>query len=141
MRPDCDQATTAGPTGVVDLAQLDDKHLSQYRHSSERWALLAIGVGAAVLLVVLWLARPYFGDYLAFLSAPIVKLIVKWTHPTRIGLVVLVALLATWLADVIGQSAKAWQLVARAVEITPSTFPQLAPMLDELRGRFDLPRT
>jgi hypothetical protein len=141
MSPDLDQVKPAGPVGEVDLAQLDDKHLSQYRHPSERWSVLAIAAGAVGLAVVLWYARPYFGDNLAFLPGPIVRLVIEWTHPHRIGLVVVLALLATWAADVAGQSARAWQLVARAVEITPSTYPQLAPILDELRTRFDLPRS
>jgi Zn-dependent protease with chaperone function len=125
---------------TVDLAQLDDARLSQYRHPAERWALLAIAVGAAILLSALWVARTHFGDNLAFLPGPLVQIFVHWTHPTRMGLVILVALVATWAADVIGQSVKAWQLVARAVVITPSTFPQFAPVVDELRARFDLPR-
>src|SRR5215213_1658593 len=141
MSPDLDQAQATGPSGEIDLAQLDDKHLSQYRHPAERWSLLAIVVGAVGLLAGLWYTHPSFGDNLAFLPGPIIRLIVEWTHPHRIGLVVLLALIATWVADVIGQSAREWQLVARAVEITPSTFPQLAPIVDELRERFDLPRT
>jgi Zn-dependent protease with chaperone function len=141
MGPDFDEAGMAGSRRTVDLAQLDDKHLSQYRHPAERWSLLAIIIGAAILLLVLWAVRPYFGNNLEFLPGPILQLIIKWTHPTRIGLVILVALFATWAFDMLGQTAKAWQLVARAVEITPSTFPDLAPIVDELRGRFDLPRT
>jgi hypothetical protein len=130
MSPDSSQAKVAASGGTVDLSQLDDKHLSQYRHPSEQWALLAIGVGVAIFFGVLWLARPYFGDTLAFLPGPLVRLVITWTHPTRIGLVVLIAWFVAWAADVIGQSARAWQLVARAVEITPSTFPELAPIVD-----------
>lgn len=141
MSPDSDRAQAAGPTGEVDLAQLDDKHLSQYRHPAERWTVLAIVLGGAVLLAGLWYTHPSFGDNLAFLPGPILKLIVEWTHPHRIGVVVLLAFVATWIADVVGQSAREWQLVARAVEVTPSTFPELAPIVDELRQRFDLPRT
>ncbi len=141
MSPDLTPAQAAGPTGEVDLAQLDDKHLSRYRHPAERWSVFAIVVGGAALLAGLWYTHPTFGDNLAFLPGPVLKLIVEWTHPHRVGLVVLLALVATWIADVAGQSAREWQLVARAVEITPSTFPELAPIVDELRQRFDLPRT
>jgi hypothetical protein len=138
MSPDDGQAVVAATGQPVDLTRLDDKRLGQYRHPSERWALLAIGIGAVILFGVLWAARPYFGDTLLFLPGPFVGLIVKWTHPQRIGLIVAAAWLAAWAADVIGQSARAWQLVARAVEITPATFPDLAPIVDELRERFDV---
>jgi hypothetical protein len=141
MSPDLDETSPTSPRGEVDLTELDDKRLSKYRHPAERWSILAIAIGAAILVTVLWLARPYFGDTLFFLPGPIFKLVVEWTHPHRIGLVVLVALLITWAADVIGQTAREWQLVARAVEVTPATFPPLAPIVDELRARFDLPRT
>jgi hypothetical protein len=62
-------------------------------------------------------------------------------HPTRLGLVVLTLLALTAVFDAIGQWTRAWQLVAQAVEVTPTTFPQLAPIVDDLRSRFDLPRT
>jgi hypothetical protein len=140
MSYDGGQATAADTAQSVDLTRLDDKHLGRYRHPSERWALLAIGVGAVMLFGVLWAARPYFNDTLFFVPGPIIGLIVKWTHPQRMGLIVFAIWLAAWAADVIGQSARAWQLVARAVEVTPATFPALAPIVDELRERFDVPR-
>ena len=40
--------TTESPVvGQVNLADLDDKHLGQYRHPNERAALVAIFVGMA----------------------------------------------------------------------------------------------
>jgi hypothetical protein len=75
------------------------------------------------------------------MTGPLLKLIVEWTHPHRVGLVVLIAVVATWICDVVGQSAREWQLVARAAEVTPATFPELSPIVDDLRARFDLPRT
>jgi hypothetical protein len=140
MSPDRGQAKTAVTSQTVDLTRLDDKRLGQYRHPSERWALLAIGIGAAILFGVLWAARPYFSDTLFFVPGPIIGLIVTWTHPQRVGLIVTAIWLAAWAADVIGQSARTWQLVARAVEITPATLPHLSPIVDELRDRFELPR-
>jgi Zn-dependent protease with chaperone function len=125
----------------VDLAQLDDKRLGAYRHPNERWALLAIALGFVVGIAVLWAARPYLGDVFRFLPGPVIRWLVEWLHPTRIGPVLLVVLAITWAMDVVGQTTKTWQLIAQAVEVTPTTFPQLAPIVDELRRRFDLPRS
>ena len=50
-----------------------------------------------------------------------------------LGLLVLTAVM-----DIVGQSTRAWQLVAQAVEVTPTMFPQLAPIVEDLRTRFDL---
>jgi hypothetical protein len=141
MSPDLDQVRPTDSTKTADLAQLDDKHLGPYRHPSERWSVLAIVVGAAALLAGLWFTHPFIGDWLSFIPDPILKVVIEWTHPHRVGLVALLALVAAWIADVAGQSAREWQLVARAVEVTPATFPQLAPIVDALRERFDLPRT
>jgi Zn-dependent protease with chaperone function len=141
MSSDPDQTRPASATPTVDLAQLDDKHLGRYRHPAEWQAILAIVVGAAALLVALWFTHPIISDTLSFMPGPLFKLIVEWTHPHRVWLVVLLALIATWTCDVVGQSAREWQLVARAAEITPSTIPDHSPIVDDLRARFDLPRT
>ena len=133
-------ASTETPIlGQVMLAELDDKHLGQYRHPNERWALAAIFVGMALVLIGLWLARPYLGNILNFLPSPILHILGTWLDPTRLGLVVLGLLVLTAVMDIVGQSTRAWQLVAQAVEVTPTTFPQLAPIVDDLRTRFDLP--
>src|SRR5262245_40683113 len=68
--PDPAQAPTMSPpTGQVNLAELDDKHLSRYRHPNERAALVAIFIGMAVVLIGLWLARPHLGNILDFLPS------------------------------------------------------------------------
>lgn len=132
----------AVPTpGQVDLSKLDDKHLGQYRHPNERRAILAIVVGVAAVLVVLWFARPYLGDVLSLLPLPMIGLIDQWIHPTRLVPVLLALFAIMWLMDVMGQSTRAWRLVAQAVEVTPVTYSQLAPIVDELNKRFDLPQT
>jgi hypothetical protein len=129
------------PIAQINLAELDDKHLGQYRHPNERRALVAIAIGLAAILFALWVARPIFGNFLAFLPGPILGFLATWLHPTRLGLVLLIVLALTAVFDAIGQWTRAWQLVAQAVEVTPTTFPELAPIVDELRSRFDLPRT
>jgi Zn-dependent protease with chaperone function len=129
------------PVARINLAELDDKHLGRYRHPNERRALVAIAIGMAATLFALWIARPFLGNILDFLPGPIFGFLDKWLHPTRLGLVVLAVLALTAVFDAIGQWTRAWQLVAQAVEVTPTTFPQLAPVVDELRTRFDLPKT
>jgi Zn-dependent protease with chaperone function len=131
----------AAPAPEVDIANLDDKHLGQYRHPNERRALLAIVVGLAAIAVVIWLARPILGNVLGFLPNPILRFLSQWLDPTRLGLVLLGLLALMALMDIVGQSSRAMQLVARAVEVTPVTFPQFASIVDDLRTRFDLPRT
>jgi Zn-dependent protease with chaperone function len=97
--------------------------------------------GAVALVIGLWLLQEQIGNLLGFLSGPMIRRIVEWFHPARSGPVLLILLAAVWMMDIVGQWTKASQLVARAVEVTPTTFPQLAPIVDELRSRFDLPRT
>ena len=131
----------SAPVGQIDLAQQDDKHLGEYRQPNEPRALVAIGIGLAAILFALWVARPFLGSLLDFLPGPVLGFLDKWLHLTRLGLVVLALLALTAVFDAIGQWPRAWQLVAQAVEVTPTTFPQLAPIVDDLRSRFDLPRT
>lgn len=131
----------ASSTPGVDLAQLDDKRLWRYRHPNERRALWAIVAGLVVVLAGLWVAQRIFGNILSFIPIPIFRTIDEWLHPERLWPVLVGIVAVMWVMDVIGQSTRAWQLVAQAVEVTPTTFPQLAPIVDELRKRFDLPRT
>ena len=139
LTPEKSSPATPG-TAQVDLASLDDKHLAQYRHPRERRALITIIVSVIVVLIGLWMLQEQIGNLLEFLSGPTVRNIVRWLHPARAGPVLLIVVAAVWAMDIVGQSTKAAQLVARAVEVTPTTFPELAPIVDELRGRFDLPR-
>jgi Zn-dependent protease with chaperone function len=128
-------------TGQIDVTNLDDKNLGLYRHPNERRALLAIVVGLAAIAVVLWLARPILGNVLDFLPTPILRFLSEWLQPTRLGLVLVGLLALVALMDVFGQSTRSLQLIAQAVEVTPATFPQLAPIVDDLRTRFDLRRS
>ena len=134
-------ADTPSVAPQVDVTALDDKNLGQYRHSNERWALAAIVIGMVAVLIGLWLARPYLGNILDFLPSPVLRFLGTWLEPTRLGLVLIGLLALAAVMDVVGQSSRSVQLVAEAVEVTPTTFPQLAPIVDELRKRFDLPRT
>jgi Zn-dependent protease with chaperone function len=127
--------------GQVDVAQLDDKRLATYRHPNEIRALAAIVVGLAIIVAVLWLGRETLGGLLEVMPAPMLRFLSQWVQPTRLGLVLVCLLALMAVMDIIGQSSRAWQLVAQAVEVTPATFPQLAPIVDDLRTRFDLPRT
>src|SRR4051794_27976736 len=99
----------------VDLASLDDKHLAQYRHPRERRALITIIVSVIVVLIGLWMLQEQIGNLLVFLTGPTIRNIVRWLHPARAGPVLLILVAAVWAMDIVGQSTKAAQLVARAV--------------------------
>ncbi len=141
-KPDSERSETVSSSGgQVDLTRLDDKHLRQYRHPNERRAFQAIVVAFILVGVALWVARPYLGDFLSFFPGPIFRFIDSVADPTRYGLILLVVLGVMAVVDAFGQWTQSSQLIAKAVELNPTTFPQLAPIVDELKGRFDLPRT
>jgi hypothetical protein len=139
---DPDKTQAESPLAAqIDLAKLDDKRLGQYRHPNERRALFAIAVGMVAILAGLTIAQSFLGNLLSYLPNPMMRALIDLLHPARIGPLLLLGLVLMWLMDVVGQWSRAWQLVAQAVEVTPTTFPQLAPIVDDLRKRFDMPRT
>ena len=92
VKSDPDAASGASsPTPRVDLGSLDDKRLEQYRHPYERHSLVAIAVGFAIALVVLWrsvdVARvlPALGLY-GFAAYRLLPAVQVWARrPARYG--------------------------------------------------------
>jgi hypothetical protein len=129
------------PSPQVDPALLDDAQISKLRHPLEWRALASIVVGVFVLGFALSIVRPFASDSLQWLPGPLVRLILEIFHPSRyVGLLALVVVGAS-IVDVWGQWLEVHETLADAVEITPSTMPQYAPVVEELRQRFGLPRT
>ena len=140
IEPDDHQAVWS-PNPQVDLAKLDDQRLRDYRHPDERQALIAIAVVFTLLLLALAIAHPQAADFLRWLPAGVARTVVEWLHPTRAGPIIILALALFTATDALGLSLKLYDLHHEAVEVNPATFPQLAPVVDELRRRFALPRT
>ena len=67
------------------------------RTNGGRWWRSLIGLAAS--FVALWLARPFIGNILSFLPAPILGFLDKWLDPTRLGLVLLIVLALTAVFD------------------------------------------
>jgi Zn-dependent protease with chaperone function len=126
---------------AVDLAVLDDKRLTDYRHPDEGQALIMIAAGFVALMVGLWFMHPSVGDLLTWLPSPIGRAVNEMLHPTRIGPFILFVLAVMILIDSIGLFLKKYDLPYGAVEINSVTFPQLGPVVEELSRRFEMPET
>jgi Zn-dependent protease with chaperone function len=143
-----DQATEPRPDGSVwstkprvDLAQLDDKRVTAYRHPDEHQALISIALGFAALLIALAVLHPSVSEALRLVPSTLTRALADLLHPARAGPLILVALLAMMVVDSIGSMLHRYELPYGSVEITPVTFPQLGPVVEELARRFEMPET
>ena len=133
------------PHPTINPAELDDAKILQYRHPDERRTLLAIVAGVAIVAVVLALygARIHEGlkDVLGFLPRGLLGTILHVLHPDRFIGTVAIVLGVTLLIELYEFWMKKTEIITKAIEITPTTFPQHAPIVDELRRRFAMPPT
>ena len=117
-RPPAPPGGWAEPQGrvpPVDITQLPDTAVVSCRLGREWLAL----VGAVALL-----------------TAILVALFVFDVHPAELGIT---GFAAAWLMDTTFKLLVLPRQVANAVEITPTQFEDLYPVVAELRERFDLP--
>jgi Zn-dependent protease with chaperone function len=105
----------AGRVAPVDVSQLPD---------------------TAVLSCRLWREWPALVAAVALLVAILIALFVLDFHPAQLGLA---GFTAAWLVDTALKLLALPRQVANAVEITPTQFEDLYPVVEELRERFNLP--
>ena len=133
------------PHPTVKPAELDDAKILQYRHPDERRALLATLAGAAIVGVVLavYSTQIHAGlrDMLGFLPRGLLAAVLQVLHPDRLIGLVAIVVVVTLLIELYGFYMQKTEIITKAVEITPTTFPQHAPIVDELRRRFAMPPT
>jgi Zn-dependent protease with chaperone function len=130
---------------VVDPAELDEAHLGRYRHPSELQALLTIGAIIVGLELVLFLLGPDRREAirasLHWTPRGVEDTIMKVVRPGGVVGTVLIFLLGTAVLDVYSLWLQRVGILSEATEVTPATFPQLYPIVEELRKRFALPTT
>jgi hypothetical protein len=129
------------PNPQVDPALLDDASITELRHSFEARTLLGIALALVVAMFAATLLRPIASNGLGWLPGPMLSLLLELLNPDRIVVVVLVVIGFAALVDVVSQWLEVHDTLADAVEITSATYPQYYPVVDELRRRFNLPRT
>ena len=84
MHPDRGQVQVAATGQSVELTQLDDKRLRQYRHPSERWSLLAI---PWFIVATFWLILFAFTHLFAWVAVVILGRYPQWLYEFNSGVV------------------------------------------------------
>jgi Zn-dependent protease with chaperone function len=142
QRPEpASQARVWSPRRAVELTRLDDKRLVEYRHPAERRALVTIAlvvVGFFAALALLHLNVPALLRWVPF---PFVRALVDALHPARLLPIMLLLFFGLAAFEAVGLALRYFDLPYDAVEITPRSFPELGPVVEELKQRFDLPLT
>jgi hypothetical protein len=133
------------PHPAVDPAQLDDGRLTRYRHPGEWRALLGIAGAAAVVILSLALFGPQLQallrDNLQWIPRTVLGNLVSLVHPQRFAVALAMFIAATMALELLDEWLKRTEILSAAAEMTPSTFPQLDPIVEELRQRFAMPPT
>ena len=129
------------PRRAVDLATLDDKRLVDYRHPDEWRALAGIGLVLAGFFALLALLHPSVPELMRWVPFMLIRAVVDALHPSRLFPVLSLLFLAFALLEALGLALRVYDLPYDALEITPESFPELGPVVEELKRRFDMPRT
>jgi Zn-dependent protease with chaperone function len=128
---------------LVDPAQLEDSQLNRYRHPGEWRALITIAlvfVAVDVALIVIGPAgREKIREQLHWLPHGLVGTIMGVIHqPGGITSTLAGFLVFTAVLDLYNHWLKRAEVLSESTEITATTFPELYPLVEELRERFDL---
>jgi Zn-dependent protease with chaperone function len=129
----------------VDPAQLDDARLTSYRHPDERRTLISIVATLVIITVILALFGPdlraSLRESLDWVPRGLLGTLLSVVHPEGFVGALAIFLAATAGLGLHAQWLRRAEILSGAAEITPTTFPQHYPVVEELRQRFALPAT